>query len=94
MRPAIFGPKGTVTVRDGILAALREAEGKPIHMKDIWERAKSMGVESNAVDPMAIFDGEIKRLMVKNSRIKKFAPRTYLLEPEEPLETETEPNTI
>ena len=65
----------------GIQKALEEANGAPLHIKDILVRAMALGVESTSADPMAIFDGELKRLMEKNPQIEKTAPRTYRLNP-------------
>lgn len=73
------GPaKGSVSFRAAVQQVLREARGQPLHVKEIYKRAQSLGAASAAKDPVRITDLMIYSLRSRNKLpIEKTAPATY-----------------
>lgn len=54
--------KAVVTFPEAIRRILREANGQPVHRRDMPDRAKAMGVKSKAKNPLPVVDTALRRL--------------------------------
>lgn len=74
-----FAPLGTIKLPDAIIRALRNRPGIPMKSDEILETAKSMGVKTNAKDPIGVVEWNLYDIVKKNKApIKKTAPHTYV----------------
>jgi hypothetical protein len=65
----------SVSMRSTVARVLREANG-PIRSKDILDRARELGADTNAKNPVSVIDLYIRRL-IADGKVKKVAPRTW-----------------
>lgn len=66
-------PKGTISFREGVRNVLRQARGEPLGDSEIWTRMQSLGVESDAKNPVGFVGLAVKRL----PEVEKVAARTF-----------------
>ena len=62
-----------VSWRGAITSILKEAHGAPLHTKEIWERAKVMGLRTEAKSPLGLLDLNIRAIR----GIEKTGPRLW-----------------
>lgn len=71
-------PKGQISVRRAIVAALREAGGRPMHAREIGSRIRELGAVTEARDPDHIIDLSASTMCKRDgSPLEKVAPKTW-----------------
>lgn len=59
--------------QDAVLAVLR-AEGRPLHVKEIWERLRASGFQTEAIDPLR----SIVAIAIRHEdKFRRTGPNTY-----------------
>jgi hypothetical protein len=62
-----------ISFEPAIARVLRDANGQPLHAKEIWQRMQSLGVRSNSKDPA----GWVDRIARKISNAERVASKTW-----------------
>jgi hypothetical protein len=75
-RPKVSTPVGTVSMRSAVAQVMREANGRPLHTREVMARAQAMGASTNAKVPLSVVDLVLLGLLKKGS-VEKVAPRTW-----------------
>jgi hypothetical protein len=57
---------------DAVVTTLKEA-GEPLHLKELWDRMKAAGFETEAQDPLR----SLAAILVRHPEAKRTAPNTY-----------------
>lgn len=71
-------PKGSVSLRQAVLQIVREAQGSPVHIREILARALAMGAATNAQHPERIVDLVAYNLKSRsNQPLERVSPRSW-----------------
>lgn len=82
--PAAEGPLTSLSWRQAMIRVLSQ-EGRPMHVRELWERLQAGGFRTDAQDPLR----SIVAIAVRNDDLVKVRPNTYALT--RPADTEEAP---
>jgi hypothetical protein len=68
--------KGLISINRGIMTALRNAQGEPLHTKELLNRIVALGARTEAKNPVGAIDLQCYHLL-KAGIIKKVGPRLW-----------------
>lgn len=70
--------KGTISLRQAVQDVLKEAQGAPLHVKEILRRAQERGAVTESRDPQSVIDFVTYGLKTRDGApVEKVAPRTW-----------------
>lgn len=68
---------GKLSIRQAVIQTLRDAQGEPIHAKEILRRIRELGVSPNAKEPTGVIDLTCHSLKNAGKPVERTGPRTW-----------------